>query len=127
MARAPLCHFVPFDPRQSTLRPEYNERRALYVPFGTHPHRRRRLAFRLGQDLLFQGADPEARARICRLRDHHHRTNGTYCGLYRPQGFAKWHAETPEGFFFTPKGPRFSTNRWVLAETTASTERFFNS
>ena len=42
--------------------------------------------------------------------------NGTYYGAQTPESFARWHDETPEGFFFTLKGPRFATNRRVLAE-----------
>lgn len=53
--------------------------------------------------------------------------NGTYYGSQKPESFAKWHAETPEGFVFTLKGPRFTTNRRVLAEAGASIERFFKS
>ena len=53
--------------------------------------------------------------------------NGTYYGSQKPESFAKWHAETPEGFVFTMKGPRFTTNRRVLAEAGESIERFFKS
>lgn len=53
--------------------------------------------------------------------------NGTYYGSQKPESFAKWHAETPEGFVFTLKGPRFTTNRRVLAEAGESIERFFKS
>ncbi|MCS0504991.1 DUF72 domain-containing protein [Ancylobacter mangrovi] len=53
--------------------------------------------------------------------------NGTYYGSQKPESFAKWHAETPEGFVFALKGPRFATNRRVLAEAGESIERFFNS
>ena len=53
--------------------------------------------------------------------------NGTYYGSQKPESFAKWHDETPEGFVFAVKGPRFATNRRVLAEAGQSIERFFNS
>jgi len=53
--------------------------------------------------------------------------NGTYYGSQKPESFAKWHDETPEGFVFAVKGPRFATNRRVLAEAGASIERFFAS
>ena len=33
-----------------------------------------------------------------------------------PESFRKWHSETPDDFVFTLKGPRFATNRRVLAE-----------
>ncbi|MCK0207980.1 DUF72 domain-containing protein [Starkeya koreensis] len=53
--------------------------------------------------------------------------NGTYYGSQKPESFAKWHAETPEGFVFTLKGPRFTTNRRILREAGESIERFFTS
>jgi uncharacterized protein YecE (DUF72 family) len=53
--------------------------------------------------------------------------NGTYYGSQKPASFRKWHDETPEGFMFTLKGPRFATNRRVLAEAGESVSRFFES
>jgi uncharacterized protein YecE (DUF72 family) len=53
--------------------------------------------------------------------------NGTFYGSQKPESFAKWHDETPEDFVFSLKGPRFTTNRRVLAEAGESIERFFNS
>lgn len=53
--------------------------------------------------------------------------NGTYYGSQKPETFAKWHDESPEGFVFSLKAPRFATNRRVLAEAGASIERFFAS
>ena len=53
--------------------------------------------------------------------------NGTFYGSQKPESFAKWHDETPDGFVFALKGPRFATNRRVLAEGGASVERFFAS
>ena len=53
--------------------------------------------------------------------------NGTFYGSQKPASFIKWHDETPEGFMFSVKGPRFTTNRRVLAEAGESVERFFNS
>ncbi|HEY2836246.1 MAG TPA: DUF72 domain-containing protein [Rhizomicrobium sp.] len=50
--------------------------------------------------------------------------NGTYYGSQKPESFARWHDETPEDFVFTLKGPRFATNRRVLAEAGESIERF---
>ena len=52
--------------------------------------------------------------------------NGTYYGSQKPESFARWYDETPEGFVFSVKGPRFATNRRVLAEAGASIERFVN-
>jgi len=53
--------------------------------------------------------------------------NGTYYGSQKPESFAKWRDETPEDFVFAVKGPRFATNRRVLAEAGDSVERFFKS
>ncbi len=53
--------------------------------------------------------------------------NGTYYGSQKPESFRKWHAETPKEFVFTVKGPRFATNRRVLAESGDSIEKFFAS
>jgi uncharacterized protein YecE (DUF72 family) len=50
--------------------------------------------------------------------------NGTYYGAQKPESFARWHDETPDDFVFSVKGPRFTTNRRVLAEAGASVERF---
>ena len=53
--------------------------------------------------------------------------NGTYYGSQKPESFAKWHDESPEDFVFALKGPRFTTNRRVLADAGESIERFFRS
>ena len=53
--------------------------------------------------------------------------NGTYYGSQKPESFARWRDETPEGFVFSLKGTRFTTNRRVLAEAGSSIERFFAS
>nr|WP_314074642.1 DUF72 domain-containing protein [uncultured Roseococcus sp.] len=53
--------------------------------------------------------------------------NGTYYGSQKPASFRKWHDETPEGFVFSLKGPRFTTNRRVLAEAGESVARFLDS
>ncbi len=53
--------------------------------------------------------------------------NGTYYGSQKPESFARWHDETPDDFVFSVKGPRFTTNRRVLAEAAPSIERFFAS
>ena len=42
--------------------------------------------------------------------------NGTYYGTQKPATYAKWRDEAPDGFVFSMKGPRFATNRKVLAE-----------
>ena len=53
--------------------------------------------------------------------------NGTYYGSQKPDSFARWHDETPEDFVFTVKGPRFATNRRVLAEAGGSIGKFLDS
>ena len=53
--------------------------------------------------------------------------NGTYYGTQKAESFARWREETPEGFVFALKGPRFTTNRRILAEARGSIERFFAS
>ena len=53
--------------------------------------------------------------------------NGTYYGSQKPESFRKWAEETPEDFVFALKGPRFATNRRVLAEAGESVSRFFAS
>lgn len=50
--------------------------------------------------------------------------NGTYYGSQKPATFAKWAADTPDGFVFSLKGNRFVTNRKVLSEAGESLERF---
>ena len=40
--------------------------------------------------------------------------NGTFYGSQKPESFAKWHDETPDGFVFALKGLRYATNRRVL-------------
>ena len=53
--------------------------------------------------------------------------NGTYYGSQKPESFRRWHDETPKGFKFTLKGPRFATNRRVLAEAGPSIQKFLES
>ncbi|WP_336800722.1 DUF72 domain-containing protein [Kaistia sp. MMO-174] len=53
--------------------------------------------------------------------------NGTYYGSQKPESFRKWAEETPDDFVFSLKGPRFATNRRVLAEAGDSINRFFAS
>ena len=53
--------------------------------------------------------------------------NGTFYGTQRATSFEKWRDETPDGFVFALKAPRFATHRRVLAEAGDSIERFFAS
>src|ERR1041384_5630025 len=50
--------------------------------------------------------------------------NGTYYSSFKPASWAKWRAETPDGFVFSMKASRYCTNRRVLAEAGESVERF---
>ncbi len=52
--------------------------------------------------------------------------NGTYYSSFKPASWAKWRAETPDGFVFAMKASRFCTNRRVLAEAGESIERYVN-
>jgi len=53
--------------------------------------------------------------------------NGTFYGSQKPESFRKWASEVPDGFVFSLKGPRFATNRKVLAEAGDSIKRFYDS
>jgi uncharacterized protein YecE (DUF72 family) len=53
--------------------------------------------------------------------------NGTYYSSQKPETFAKWRDETPDGFVFSLKASRFATNRRVLGEAGESVDRFVNS
>ncbi|MDE1158615.1 MAG: DUF72 domain-containing protein [Neorhizobium sp.] len=52
--------------------------------------------------------------------------NGTYYGSQKPETFAKWASEVPDGFIFSLKASRFTTNRKVLADAGESMEKFLN-
>jgi uncharacterized protein YecE (DUF72 family) len=53
--------------------------------------------------------------------------NGTYYGSQKPASFARWRDETPDGFVFSVKAPRFVMNREVLASAGGTIARFFAS
>jgi uncharacterized protein YecE (DUF72 family) len=53
--------------------------------------------------------------------------NGTFYRSQKPATYRKWASETPEGFVFSLKGPRFAVNRRVLAEAGDSIKYFLNS
>jgi uncharacterized protein YecE (DUF72 family) len=53
--------------------------------------------------------------------------NATFYGSQKPESFRKWAATVPDGFVFSVKGPRFATNRRVLAEAGDSIKRFMDS
>ena len=53
--------------------------------------------------------------------------NGTFYGLQRPDSFARCYDETPEGFVFAVKGPRFITHIRRLREVETPLANFFAS
>ncbi len=53
--------------------------------------------------------------------------NGTFYSTMAPATYARWHAETPDTFLFSLKGPRYAVNRRVLAEAGDSVARFVAS
>lgn len=53
--------------------------------------------------------------------------NGTYYRTQKPSTFGSWAKETPDDFIFALKGPRYATNRRVLAEAGESIDRFIDS
>jgi uncharacterized protein YecE (DUF72 family) len=53
--------------------------------------------------------------------------NATFYRSQTPATFRKWAATVPNGFVFSVKGPRFATNRSVLAEAGDSIKWFFNT
>jgi uncharacterized protein YecE (DUF72 family) len=50
--------------------------------------------------------------------------NGTYYSTFKPESWARWREETPDGFVFAVKASRFCTNRKVLADGLESVKRF---
>ena len=73
--------------------------------------------------------------RLAKAKQLHHASrqvrtievNGTYYSTFKPATFAKWAADAPDGFVFSLKAIRFSTNRRVLAEAGESVQRFLDS
>ena len=53
--------------------------------------------------------------------------NGTFYSLQRPENFAKWAAETPEGFVFSVKGSRFLTHMLRLKNARTPLANFLAS
>ena len=53
--------------------------------------------------------------------------NGTFYRTQTPATFRKWAQETPEGFVFSVKGPRYVTQRPALDEAGDSIKRFCDS
>ncbi len=53
--------------------------------------------------------------------------NGTFYGLQKPASFARWAEETPEGFVFAVKAPRFITHVRRLRDPAAPLANFLAS
>ncbi|MDE2476346.1 MAG: DUF72 domain-containing protein [Alphaproteobacteria bacterium] len=50
--------------------------------------------------------------------------NGTFYSAFKPENFARWRDETPDGFVFSLKGSRYCTNRKELGDAGEAIERF---
>jgi len=53
--------------------------------------------------------------------------NGTFYGLQRPEAFARWRDETPDGFVFAIKGSRYITHMLKLRNVETPLANFFAS
>lgn len=53
--------------------------------------------------------------------------NGTFYSIQRPNSFAQWYEETPDGFLFAVKGPRFITHIRRLKDVEGPLANFFAS
>jgi uncharacterized protein YecE (DUF72 family) len=50
--------------------------------------------------------------------------NGTFYSAFKPENFARWRDETPDGFVFSLKASRYCTNRKQLGDAGEAIERF---
>jgi uncharacterized protein YecE (DUF72 family) len=50
--------------------------------------------------------------------------NGTYYSPQKPATYARWRSETPDGFMFSLKAPRFTTDRRTLADAGKAIDDF---
>jgi uncharacterized protein YecE (DUF72 family) len=53
--------------------------------------------------------------------------NGSFYSLQRPEYYKRWHDETPPGFVFSVKGPRYVTHMLKLRGVDAAMANFFAS
>jgi uncharacterized protein YecE (DUF72 family) len=53
--------------------------------------------------------------------------NGSFYALQRPTSYEQWRAQTPDGFVFSVKGPRFVTHMKRLADIEVPLANFFAS
>src|ERR1700686_2103556 len=95
---------------------------------GRHLYRRRRLDLCAGvRGVLAFEPDAGERTGIRRLETDLDRDKRHLLGSQKPESFRKWAREVPDGFVFSVKGPRFATNRRVLADAGDSIKRFYDS
>ena len=53
--------------------------------------------------------------------------NGSFYSLQSPSSYAAWHQQTPKGFLFTVKGPRYITHMRRLRDVESPLANFFAS
>ena len=53
--------------------------------------------------------------------------NGSFYSLQRPESYVTWRAQTPDGFVFSVKGPRFVTHLKKLRDVATPMANFFAS
>ena len=53
--------------------------------------------------------------------------NGSFYSLQRPSAYERWYCETPPGFIFSVKGPRFITHMKKLRDVQTPLANFFGS
>jgi uncharacterized protein YecE (DUF72 family) len=53
--------------------------------------------------------------------------NGSFYSLQRPSSYESWYSETPPGFIFSVKGPRFITHMKKLRDVATPLANFFGS
>ena len=53
--------------------------------------------------------------------------NGSFYSLQRPESYAQWHDDTPEGFVFAVKGPKYITHMRRLKDVQTPLANFFAS
>jgi uncharacterized protein YecE (DUF72 family) len=52
--------------------------------------------------------------------------NGTFYSLQKPETFARWREETPDGFMFALKAPKFLTHSRVLSRSPGAADDFID-
>jgi uncharacterized protein YecE (DUF72 family) len=97
-------------------------------PFGQHPHRHLRLdLWRPARSFYPRGLRHSDELAHASRQVDTIEINGTHYSLQRPDSFARWHDETPEGFVFAVKGSRFITHLKQLNDIDTPLANFFAS